>query len=72
MGPESNFTIQLAFNGRGYGDFGADPYYMPNLNPETLRLRDEFLWVTHTVCTALHAPGRWEPNPTVQHGGQEG
>lgn len=48
MGAGSNFTVQMAFNARGYGDFGADPHYAPNLNPDTFTFRDEFLWVTHT------------------------
>lgn len=48
MGSGSNFTVQMAFNARGYSDFGANPHYAPNLNPDTFKFRDDFLWVTHT------------------------
>ena len=44
----SNYTAQLAFNARGYNEFGYVPSYAPNVNPATMRLRDEFLWVSHT------------------------
>eukprot|EP01134_Creolimax_fragrantissima_P007076 CFRG7076T1 len=42
----SNFTIQMAFNGKGYLAFNDE--YEPNLNPSSLALFDKFLWLSHT------------------------
>jgi hypothetical protein len=45
--PASNFTIELAFNGRGYyGKNNGQPG--TNVNQWVLQNRDEFLWLTHT------------------------
>ncbi|KNC81088.1 hypothetical protein SARC_06568 [Sphaeroforma arctica JP610] len=48
FGTGSNFTIQMAFNGRGEGEFGKVEAYAPNLNQASFDLFDDFLWVTHT------------------------
>eukprot|EP01134_Creolimax_fragrantissima_P006683 CFRG6683T1 len=44
----SNFSIQLAFNGKGFHEFGVTPEYTPNGNPASVANLDNFLWVTHT------------------------
>eukprot|EP01134_Creolimax_fragrantissima_P004564 CFRG4564T1 len=46
--PGSNFTIQMAFNGKGYSEFGNVAKYAPNLNLEAISIFDAFLWITHT------------------------
>jgi hypothetical protein len=53
----SNYTIELAFNGKGwYNKYSDQPGI--NANEYMLQNRDDFLWLTHTwnhidmyVCT---------------------
>ncbi|KNC87247.1 hypothetical protein SARC_00633 [Sphaeroforma arctica JP610] len=44
----SNFTLQMAFNGVGWEEFGQRKDYEPNLNEGVTKYFDEFLWVSHT------------------------
>ncbi|KNC86850.1 hypothetical protein SARC_00996 [Sphaeroforma arctica JP610] len=44
--PGSNFTIQMAFNGKGYDSLAN--IYVPDVNPQSVAQFDKFLWLTHT------------------------
>eukprot|EP00122_Pirum_gemmata_P019274 Pgem_evm1s18053 len=50
MPPTSNYTIELAFNGIGYDNEKGtiNDGSTEELNNATYRLRDHFLWVSHT------------------------
>ncbi|KNC78089.1 hypothetical protein SARC_09467 [Sphaeroforma arctica JP610] len=50
--PGSNFKIQIAFNGKGYGEFAnyqtSGGNYLPDVNPQSILQFNEFYWLTHT------------------------
>ncbi|KNC77517.1 hypothetical protein SARC_10019 [Sphaeroforma arctica JP610] len=43
----SNITLEMSFNGIGYGEFADMEAYDPNMNTAAVELFDEFSWVSH-------------------------